>query len=1240
MTKAWLTGFWQFGVVTLITGGAITSLSFANASSKTYVLAQIQPDSTLGSESSIVNSVDANSDRIDGGAIRSTNLFHSFQEFNVGEGKAVNFANPQGIENILSRVTGNNISEIRGVLGVLGNANLFLLNPNGIIFGENASLNVNGSFVATTANALQFGTQGIFSATNPETPSLLTVNPSALLFNQINQNAAIVNNSQVPAGQDPGGVNVFGLRVPNGRSLLFVGGDVSMDGGWAIASGGHIELGGLTEAGSIGIQSDGSNFSLSFPEGVQRGDISLTNNAVVYVMADGGGSIAAHARNLEILAGSVFFAGIGEGLGNTDTQAGDITVDATEQINLAGTNSLIFNSVQSQAVGNAGNITIKTGSLSVIDGGQIDSLTRGQGNAGNITIQARDAVTFDGVDSNGFPSASFSDVQPGAVGNGGDINIIAGSLSLTNSGQLGVSIRAASDSLAGGRGEGGSVNVNVRDALTISGTNSGIFGDIGSGAVGIGRDINIQAGNLVIKDGGLIRSSTFGQGNSGNIAITADKTISLDGSSYIVNNVQSSEAVGNAGKIDITTSSLFVTNGSQINSFTRGQGNAGNITIRATDTVTFDGVDSDGFSSGLFTDVYAGAVGRGGDIKVDAGNIFIRDDGKVNTSTFGEGNAGKIEIEADNTVSLSRGYISNDVGVGGVGDSNGISIKTGSLFLTDLAQIFSDVDGRGDAGGIFIEARDIVSLVGKGDVNLGIVDFINTTDGSIITSGVNFGGEGKGGDITINTGALRLDSSQINTSTAGKGDSGDIIINARDSVELLQGSDMFSEVTCACEEQGGGVGGIGDGGDIKITTGSLLLDIGANLRADTEARGNGGDIIINARESVTFRSDISTLSGGALTQVEPEAVGQGGNIQINTGTLSISGYQEINTRTQGQGDAGNIDINANSIVLTGSDVGIFSGASQEDRLPGTLGNGGDINITADSLSIYEGARISANTEILGTAGDITVGANQITLNNRSSITSESGAGDEFITSNDGLGNAGNINLTVRDLETNNSDISTSSSQTSGGAIAINARNIRLRGDSDIRTNVASGAGSGGDITLAADSIIAFDDSDIFAFAQDGQGGDITLNTPAYFGNSFTTNSFNINPDILDNNDRADINATGAVSGVVTIPDVSFLQNSLTELPENIIDTNALVANSCIARSSDRRGTFTITGRGNLPSRPGDAAVSPYPTGDVRGVESDSTSTRRPWKIGDPIVEPQAAYRLANGQLFLSRECER
>ncbi|GAA6617071.1 filamentous hemagglutinin N-terminal domain-containing protein [Scytonema sp. NUACC26] len=142
-------------------------------------------DNTLGAESSVVTPTSPQADRIDGGAIRGANLFHCFSQFHVGEGREVYFANPSGIENILSRVTGSDATRIFGKLGVLGNANLFLINPNGIIFGKNASLDVRGSIVGTTANAIQFGEQGFFSATNPNTPELLTVNPSAFFFTDI-----------------------------------------------------------------------------------------------------------------------------------------------------------------------------------------------------------------------------------------------------------------------------------------------------------------------------------------------------------------------------------------------------------------------------------------------------------------------------------------------------------------------------------------------------------------------------------------------------------------------------------------------------------------------------------------------------------------------------------------------------------------------------------------------------------------------------------------------------------------------------------------------------------------------------------------------------------------------------------------------------------------------------------------------------------------------------------------------
>jgi large exoprotein involved in heme utilization and adhesion len=128
---------------------------------------------------------------------------------------------------------------------------------------------------------------------------------------------------------------------------------------------------------------------------------------------------------------------------------------------------------------------------------------------------------------------------------------------------------------------------------------------------------------------------------------------------------------------------------------------------------------------------------------------------------------------------------------------------------------------------------------------------------------------------------------------------------------------------------------------------------------------------------------------------------------------------------------------------------------------------------------------------------------------------------------------------------------------------------------------------------------------------------------------------------LDGNDRVDINASGALSGQITFPDLSFITNSLIELPDNLPDADKLIANSCVVPSRQQEGKFIITGSGGLPERPGDIAISPYPTGAVRAVpegEVSSQTTTNSWKPGSKITEPQGVYQLANGQLVLSREC--
>ena len=146
----------------------------------------ITPDRTLGTESSILTSgveVKGNTaDLIEGGAERGTNLFHSFSDFSIPEANRVYFANPVGIESILSRVTGGNLSNISGLLGVDGSADLWLINPSGIVFGSDAVLDIEGSFHATTADAITIG-EGVYSAIEPEQSQLLVVKPSTSFYN-------------------------------------------------------------------------------------------------------------------------------------------------------------------------------------------------------------------------------------------------------------------------------------------------------------------------------------------------------------------------------------------------------------------------------------------------------------------------------------------------------------------------------------------------------------------------------------------------------------------------------------------------------------------------------------------------------------------------------------------------------------------------------------------------------------------------------------------------------------------------------------------------------------------------------------------------------------------------------------------------------------------------------------------------------------------------------------------------
>ncbi|HEY9894709.1 MAG TPA: filamentous hemagglutinin N-terminal domain-containing protein, partial [Candidatus Sericytochromatia bacterium] len=339
-------------------------------------VAQVIPDTTLSSgERSQVSAGPLF--QIDGGAIRDRNLFHSFAQFSLRQGETAFFNNAATITNIISRVTGGQPSQLDGLIQTSGSANLFFINPSGILFGPNAALNVGGTFLATTASAIQFGNQGLYSATSPNAPLLLTVKPSALLFNQL-VNQPIVSQAK--------------LQVPSGQSLALVGGNILLNQGALLARGGRVELGGLSGQGVVALNGNGSSLRLSYRDLQQPlADLALTNGTEVNVRT--GGSISVNAQNFRLAGGSRLQGGVAATEGIPGSKAGDI------DLNVSG--ALVFTDgslIDHATLGNgdSGNVNVTAGSILLKDGSQITASTFGRGNSGTVTLRSQGAVVVDG----------------------------------------------------------------------------------------------------------------------------------------------------------------------------------------------------------------------------------------------------------------------------------------------------------------------------------------------------------------------------------------------------------------------------------------------------------------------------------------------------------------------------------------------------------------------------------------------------------------------------------------------------------------------------------------------------------------------------------------------------------------------------------------------------------------------------------------------------------------------------
>jgi filamentous hemagglutinin family protein len=1022
----------------------------ATSAAIAQIIPDTAPDRNLGTT---VFPLNPQIDAITGGTRpqNGINLFHSFSEFDVLEGRAVFFVNPVGVENILSRVTGNNPSNIFGILGVLGNANLFLINPRGIIFGSNARLDIGGSFVGTTANAVLLGNTGRFSASEPETSSLLTVTPSALFFNALASQAEIVNRSRATGFSNNTGQPTFGLQVPSGRSLALVGGNVSLDGGLLIAQDGRVELGGLTDSGIVTLSNlNSGSLRLTFPDNVQRADVSLNNGAGVGVVARGSGSIGINARNLQLSGASLISAGIDLGLVSVGTLAGDIEINATGGVTVEGRSSIanlvnpgafgtsgniiinaqtlnlsrlgqVVTGIAAASSGQGGNINIKVESLSVTDGGAIGSNTFGNGNAGNVRIDAN-SITVGGVES-GLPARIRSVVDRGAVGNSGDVTIQTGKLSIQSGGQILTSVL--------GQGQGGTLALTATDTVEVVGRSAdGQFPSSLSTETqsnGTAGGLRIATGNLSVRDGAVLSTSSFGQGREGNLEVTASNVelvgTSRNGQSPSV--LRSSTAsAADAGNITIVTNQLSLRDGAAMTTGTLGNGRGGNITITASESVELSGASAT--DSRIRSGIFSGTVSNGnaGNLTINTQRVSIRDGAFVGAGTSSSGEGGTLAVTATESIELSgttregryRSALNNQTeGIGKAGDTR---LVTKRLSLQNGAQVSTSSLDRGQGGNLEVYASESIDLFGN-PVHPLVV-------GSNLTSEAQ--ASGAAGTIRIFTGNLRLrDGAVVSARTFGAGQGGSLEVNASKSIEIVGtlANELFPS-SLSTETFGSS-----KAGDLRIITETLSLRDGGRVSASAYSDGAGGNLEVRALDSVEVLG--ASPNGLFASGLFATTVGNGaaGNLTIETGELLVRDRAAVSVSSAGTKKAGDINVAANSIQL---DRGLISALT-------LASNGGNITLNVQDLLLMR-----HNSEISTSAGTAQQGGDggNITINSPFIVAVPKENSD--ITANAFTGNGGNINITTQGIyglqfrprRTPKSDITASSDFGVNGTVLINS----------------------------------------------------------------------------------------------------------------------------------------------------------------------------------------------------------
>jgi filamentous hemagglutinin family protein len=908
---------------------------------------------------------------------------------------------------------------------------------------------------------------------------------------------------------------------------------------------------------------------------------------------------------------------------------GDIAFRNLNRLNLSNGSEVSTTTV----TGSAGDVQINQGQAAadrvrVAANSKITAQATGSGSSGNLQLNARQVLL---EDRSQLSIANLSSRQPGTI----QFQNLR-DLSVDNS-----LITASTQT-----GNAGSITVDASARVTLRGRVSssdrgGLLAEATAG--GNAGNLVINTPELSVTNGAQATVSSTRTGTAGNLTVTAP-VIRLDNDALLsATNEAAISADSNIRLRNVKV--LTVSNGSEITTSTR-TGRAGNVTLNEGQTAA-DGVRLS--RTGKITAQATGDGGQSGNVTLNAAQVTLTedaivsatnvssaqgsnitfqglrrleaDDSRVTTETA-RGTAGTITVAASDAVTLRNGAGLVARATAG-GDAGNLSIATPQLTVSAGSQATVSSTGTGTAGNLTVTAPVIrldndavlsatneAATSDDSNIRLREVETLTVSNGSEITTSTR---TGRAGNITVNlndapaeTVQLSNDSEITAQATSRGGRSGNVSLRA-EQVRLTENSSISA--TNISSQVGGSIG----------FQGLERLEVDDSRITTSTERGAAGNIRVAADRSVHL------TNGGELASKATNG-GDGGTVTIVTPSLSVTNQATATVSSTGRGRSGSLSVEAQSVNL--SNGGGLNAATE-------AGRGGDIRLRqVDRLQITTGAQIS-NSTVSGQGGAIEVQTNSVQLND-GKITSLS----------KGSGQAGSVTLAIGgDLTaTNRSEISASSERGGGGSIAIQARTILLTGSSPILSQVSTGSGGGGSIDItASERFYAFLDSDILANAQDGRGGRIQIDAPVFLADLFAP--VRRNPGSLDrfrNNGRVDINASSAagVSGTVTVPDFSFLQNALSELATDLVSSDTVVAGSCLTRRNQNQGSFVVTGTGGLPASPYDLIEHRYQLAPVQAIAGATAQTALPvvmpaWKRGDPIQEAQGLVKTADGRVLIS-----